>query len=167
MCTSRRFPFFAPFVTSVSSVLLSALLGCQSYEIVQSNIFADDNGNVVRVDYGRSDSDHVSHFRAPNGKELDFKTRLVVEVTLPDGDAVTAWQCMNMMGPGALYRTDDKEWSFHLTGFACSVYRRLGREGRIEYREVFKGICCETPKSDYEPNPKWRKLKKDAKGDWK
>jgi len=148
----------------IAALLLS---GCQSYEIVQTNIFADDAGNVVRVDYGRSDSDHTNTFKAPNGKELEFKSRLVVDVTLPDGDDFTAWQCMNMSGRGSLYRTDDEEWMCHMTGFACFLYRRVEQNGKSAYREMFRGICCETPKSDFKPNPNWRKLKKDAKGEWK
>jgi len=58
---------------------LTALLGCQSYTIVQRNVFADDDGNVVSVEYGRSESDHVNTFIAPaTGKEMEFKSKLMV-----------------------------------------------------------------------------------------
>ena len=73
-----------------SSLALALLLsGCQSYTIVQQNYFSDDDGNVVRVDYGRSDSDHVNTFISPaTGKEMDFRSKLMVKVTLPDGDTI-------------------------------------------------------------------------------
>ena len=71
---------------------LLLLAGCQSYDIVQTNVFADDDGNVISVDYGRSETDHVNTFRAPtNGKEMEFKSKLMVKVTLPNGDRFKAW----------------------------------------------------------------------------
>ena len=48
------------FLLLTSALLLQS--GCQSYEIVQRNIFADDDGNVVIVDYGRSESEHCNTF---------------------------------------------------------------------------------------------------------
>ena len=46
--------------------LLLALAGCQGYTVVQRNVFADDNGNIVAVDYGRSERDHVNTFVSPD-----------------------------------------------------------------------------------------------------
>ena len=158
------------FQSLVATVVLGlALSGCQSYDIVQSNIFSNDDGYAVRIDYGRSGSDHVNTFENPaTGKETEFRSRLVVKVHLPDGDVFTAWQCMNFLRSGTMYKTDDGAWLVLVNGFTCMVYAAdptAQDPGR--YREVYRGILCESPKSDYRPNPKWRKLKKDASGQWK
>ena len=154
----------------VTSVLLGlALAGCQSYDIVQTNIFSDDGGNVVRIDYGRSDKEHVNTFRNPaNGKEMEFKSRLVIQVVLPDGNDFTAWQCMNFTPSGTMYKTDDESWLVHVNGFSCAIFEHtpVPQDPGL-YREVYNGILCESPKSDYKPNPKWRKMKWTANGKWK
>ena len=141
--------------------------GCQSYDIVQTNIFSDDDGNVVRIDYGRGGRDHVNTFVNPaTGKETEFRSRLVVEVTLPDDERFTAWQCMNFLESGTMYETDGGKWKVLANGFTTIVYLRTP-EDPTRYLEVYRGILCESPKSGYKPNPKWRKLKKDARGRWR
>ena len=140
------------------------VVGCQSYDIVQTNIFSDDDGNVVRVDYGRSSREHVNKFVNPaTGKEMDFRSKLVIEVELPDGDRFTAWQCMNFLQSGTMYETDNGKWKVLANGFSTVLYYSTP-EG---YLEVYRGVLCESPKSEYKPNPKWRKLKKDARGRWR
>ncbi len=155
--------------TIAAAVLALALLGCRSYDIVQSNIFSNDDGFAVRVDYGRSDVEHVNTFRNPaTGRETEFKSRLVVCVHLPDGSSFTAWQCMNFLQSGTMYRTDNEKWLVLVNGFTCLIYEKdpIPQDpGR--YREVYRGILCESPKSDYTPNPKWRRLTKDANGRWR
>ena len=155
------------FVASV--VLGLTMAGCQSYDIVQSNIFANDDGDAVRIDYGRSGSDHVNTFVNPaTGDEMDFKSRLVVKVRLPDGESFTAWQCMNFLASGTMYRTDDEDWLVLVNGFTCMVYAKDPvPEDPGRYREVYRGILCESPKSEFKPNPKWRKLTKGSDGKWR
>lgn len=155
-----RYSILFPF-----SVLLFTLLsGCQSYEIVQSNVFSDDNGNAAQIDYGRSDKVHENSFVNPaTGKEMTYRSNLVIDVRLPDGSVFTAWQCMNFTGNGTMYRTDNEKWMVLVTGFSCVIYLNVGND----YREVFRGILCDSPKVDYKPNPKWRELKKDANGRWR
>ena len=154
--------------TFLHFLLLPVLLcfaGCQSYDIVQSNVFSDDDGNVTRVDYGRSEKIHENSFVNPaTGKEMTYRSNLVVDVRLPDGGSFTAWQCMNFTGNGTMYKTDNEKWMILVNGFSCIVYLR---EEKDLYREVFRGILCDSPKVDYEPNPKWRELKKDARGRWR
>ena len=148
---------------------LMALAGCHSYDIVQSNIFSNDDGFAVRVDYGRSAKDHVNTFTSPvTGEEMTFKSRLVVEVTLPDGQSFVAWQGMNFLSSGTLYQTEDKSYLTLVHGFTCRVYAHdpsPADPGR--YREIYSGVLCDSPKSSYKPNPKWRRLTKDANGRWK
>lgn len=142
------------------------LVGCHTYDIVQSNVFSDDDGNVVVIDYGRSEKPHVNTFVSPaNGETLEFKSTLVVAVTLPDGKHLTAWQCMNFQHSGTMYKTDDEKWLVHVNGFSAMLYQQTA-ENKDRYLEVYRGILCDSPEVDYEPNKKWRNMKKDAKGKW-
>ncbi len=132
-------------VAIAAAAALFALAGCQSYEIVQRNVFSDEDGNLVAVDYGRSEKDHVNTFVAPTtGKEMEFKSKLVVRAELPDGETFTAWQCMNFLGRGTMYKTDNGRWMLLANGFSCVVYRQT-EEDPDNYREVYRGVLCETP----------------------
>ena len=130
------------------AVLLLALAlaaGCQSYTIVQRNVFSDEDGNLVVVEYGRSDSDHVNTFVSPaTGKEMEFKSKLVVRAELPDGTRFKAWQCMNFLARGTMYKTDNERWMLLANGFSCTVYRQT-EEDETRYAEVFRGVLCDTP----------------------
>jgi len=163
---------------STFSFFLFTLTGCNSYQITQTNTFANDDGMIVRVDYGQAKKDHVNTFVSPaNGRKLDFKSKLVVEVTLPDwpddanypgkkegekppfdGESFTAWQCMNFGGNGTMYKTDDDEWYFLASGFTCKVARKDGRFGS-GYRDVFGGVLCNTPVEAPKKDGRWRKVK--------
>ena len=137
-------------------VLALLLLGCQSYTIVQRNVFADDDGRVIVVDYGRSDSDHHNTFVSPvTGKKMDFHSRLVVKVLLPDGDTIKAWQCMNFLPRGTMYMTDNEEWKVLANGFSCTIYHRTGEEPPKDYLEVFRGVICDTPEMEVKKDERW------------
>lgn len=145
-------------LVALSAVLL--LQGCQSYRMLQRNVFADDDGNVVIVDYGRSESDHVNYFISPvTGKEMEFKSKLVVKARLPDGDTFKAWQCMNFLPYGTMYRTDNEEWMLLANGFSCTVYHQTD-EDETRYLEVFRGVLCDTPDVKVEKNEKWKVVPK-------
>ena len=118
--------------------------GCHSYSIVQSNVFVDEDGNVVTVEYGRSERNHVNTFVSPTtGQEMEFKSKLVVRAELPDGDKFTAWQCMNFLARGTMYKTDNERWMLLADGFSCVIYRQTDDETR--YLEVYRGVLCDTP----------------------
>ena len=145
------------------SIVLPALLltGCQSYTIVQTNVFADDDGNVITVDYGRSETEHVNTFRAPtNGKTMEFKSKLMVKVTLPDGDRFKAWQCMNFLTSGTMYKADNEEWMFLANGFSSIVYHQDERD-RTRYREVFRGVLCDVADREVKRDERWKDVPKD------
>ena len=148
--------------------LAAALLlqGCQSYTIVQTNVFADDDGNVITVDYGRSESDHVNTFKAPtNGKTMEFKSKLMVRVTLPDGDRFKAWQCMNFLNTGTMYKTDSEEWMLLANGFSSVVYRQ-DEDDATRYREVFRGVLCDIADREVKKDERWKVVPK-AQGTYK
>lgn len=137
---------------------LLPLVGCHSYTVVQRNVFSDEDGYVVTVDYGRSESEHVNTFVSPmTGKKMDFHSRLLVLVELPDGTSIKAWQCMNFQRTGTMYRTDDDEWMVWANGFSCVVYEQ-DEADETRYREVYRGVLCESPKIDVEKNDKWKVL---------
>ena len=147
------------------SLLAAALLlqGCQSYTIVQTNVFADDDGNVITVDYGRSESDHVNTFVAPtNGKEMEFKSKLMVRVTLPDGDRFKAWRCMNFANAGTMYKTDSDEWKLLANGFSSVVYHQDEKDERL-YHEVFRGVLCDIADRDVKRDERWKVVPKDQR----
>jgi len=149
----RFFPYFFIFPFS-----LLAFSGCNSYRIVDTHRFMNEDGAVAVVGYGRAEKDHVNTFRSPaNGQELEFTSKLVVEVELPDGESFTAWQGMNFAGAGTLYRSDDDEWIVLVAGFICRV---APRDENVPqgYREVFSGVLCNTPVEKPEQDTRWRKV---------
>jgi len=141
-----------------ASLLLgaAALAGCQGYRIVQRNVFSDEDGALVTVAYGVSDRDHVNSFVSPvTGEELPFKSKLAVEVDLPDGDSFTAWQCMNFQTRGTMYKTDNDRWQILVNGFSCIVYRQ-DADARDAYRPVYRGVLCDTPAIEVKRDDRWK-----------
>ena len=155
----------SPVLRLRSFLALVLVAGCQSYEIVQRNIFADDDGNVVVVDYGRSDSEHHNTFVSPTtGKEMDFHTKLVVKVQLPDGEVIKAWQCMNFLARGTMYQTVDEEWKVLANGFSLIVFHRTGEPAPRDYLEVYRGVICDTTERKVKKNDKWQDVTHRGKG---
>ena len=160
--------------------LLAMLLfqGCQSYKIVQRNVFVDDDGNILFVDYGRSEKNHENEFISPTtGETLPFKSKLMVKVRfdaeVPDylelvdtnvgmrtncierGDcSFKAWQCMNTLSQGTMYASDDGEWKVLANGFSCVIYHQTEEEPP-RYLEVFRGVVCDTQQIDGEKDDRW------------
>lgn len=131
--------------TTIAILAAAALAaGCHSYTIVQSNVFVDEDGNVVTVEYGRGDSAYTSTFISPaTGREMEFKSKLMVRAELPDGDTFTAWQCMNFLARGTMYGTGNGKWKLLADGFSCVIYRQT--EDKTDYLEVYRGVLCDTP----------------------
>ena len=137
--------------------LAMLMAGCQSYTIVQRNVFVDDRGNAVAVEYGRSESEHVNTFRSPvTGEEMEFKSKLVVLAELPGGDSFKAWQCMNFLPYGTMYKTDNERWMLLANGFSCTIYRQ-SESDETQYREVYRGVLCDIDKDvRVERDEKWK-----------
>ena len=148
-------------VLRLRSFLALALLlaGCQSYEIVQRLVFADDDGNVVIVDYGRSESEHYNDFISPvTGKKMEFHSKLMLKAQLPNGDTIKAWQCMNFLPRGTMYMTDNEEWKLLQDSFSFSVYHRTGEPPPRDYLEVYRGVVCDTPAMDVKKDERWHEV---------
>ncbi len=138
--------------------LLLSLAGCNSYRIVQKNVFSNEDGYLVSIDYGVADKDHVNTFVSPmTGEELEFKSKLLILAELPDGEAFKAWQCMNFQPRGTMYQTDNEEWKVLVNGFTCIVYAQ-NKENERHYDIVYRGVLCETPKIDVKKDERWRTI---------
>jgi hypothetical protein len=88
---------------------------------------------------------------------MEFRSKLLVNVVLPDGDGFTAWQCMNFMRNGTMYKTDNEKYMFLAGGFSCIVY---ARESDGSYSEMYRGVLCESPDGAAERGEdKWRMVK--------
>ena len=168
--------------------VLSFLSGCRSYTIVQRSIFANEDGDRVTVDYGRSEKDHVNTFISPaTNKEMEFRSKLMVNVEFDEdvagwlwvdgsgtktnrielaGRRITAWQCMNFLPQGTMYESDDGEWKVLVNGFACFVYQRTDEEPP-RYAELFGGILCDSPELDVKKDDKWRDVTHRGKREYK
>lgn len=118
-----------------------ALVGCATFTRTQTNLFVDEDGNVISVDYGTRSKDHVFDMVSPaNGQPMTFSSELMVKVTLPNGDRITAYRCFNPIPVGTMYMTDDEEWKYLANGFNCTIYRRL--PDKSDYVAAFDGVLA-------------------------
>ena len=135
---------------SLVAAMFVLLAGCTSFKPQQACTFTDRDGNIVVVEYGRTKSEHKSNFTAPNGKVIEMKSSRAVMVTLPDGESFLAWEYMNSLPSGTMYRSGNEEWLYHANGISCSVFQKAVNPstGQDDYLEVFEGIVCEGPKNE-------------------
>ena len=135
------------------AVLLSLLCGCTSFNLKQTVRFINEDGEIIVVDYGDGDSEYVTKFTVPKtGKQMEFKSKNRVFLTMPDGRDFFAFECVNELRTGTMYQSADEDWYYHANGFVCTVYRRVG-ETR-DYAPVFTGVVCQTPER---PRPEQRR----------
>lgn len=135
---------FKNIISAIAACGALLLAGCTSFHVTQTVRFVDDDGRFVTVQYGVGDEDHVTAFVSPvNKKEVELKSKLRVRVRLDDGTKFTAFQCMNMLQSGTMYKTDDDEWMFLANGFTCVVFEY--DEDRRDYRVAFQGVLAQTP----------------------
>ena len=124
------------------------LSGCATWTFVpqRTSNFINEYGEVITVDYGIDEKEHVSKFITPTGSQMDFKTKLKIRVTLTDGTRFVAYR---VMSPGGLlYKTDDDEWEYYEEmGTNCIVAENDGM-GRYDVR--FRGILCRSKMSEAE-----------------
>ena len=129
------------------------LSGCNCFNWKQTLRFINEDGEIIVVDYGVGDSEHVTKFNAPKtGRPLEFKSKNRVIVTLTDGKSFDGYECVNELRSGAMYQSDDEEWYYHANGFTCTVYRRVGKTR--DYAPVFTGVVCQSPEK---PRPEQRR----------
>ena len=136
-----------------SVAALAAVVGCTSFRSMQTAIFVNDDGQFIDVEYGTGD-EHVTTFISPgNGEEMEMRTKLRVIVTMPDGERLLGFQCMNFLPSGTMYETDNKEYMFHANGFTFRVFRML--PDKSGYARYYEGVLSQTI-----DNPKKNKKKK-------
>lgn len=126
---------------AISLLLLS---GCNSFETTFRNSFIDEEGNVVYVESGRLEKDHVFQVASPgNGKMVDYRSKEAVKVTLPDGKRFTAYQTLNTIPIGNMFKSDDEELIYVTNGLMCRIYAML--IDRSDYLLVFEGNLTKGP----------------------
>ena len=135
---------------SLVAAMLVMFAGCVSFKPQQACMFTDSEGDIVAVEYGRTKREHKSNFVAPSGKVMESKSSRAVRVTLPDGESFLAWECMNSLPSGTMYRSGDENWMYHANGISCRVFHKAVNPGtgQDDYLVVFEGIVCQGPKDD-------------------
>ena len=122
--------------------ILLALVGCNTFTPTQTSGFLDDDGNYISVKYGKLKEPYRTEFVSPyNGKALEMKSKLAVEVTLPSGEVFRGYQCMNLLRTGTMYKSVNGKWLYHANGTSCSVY--LINDAGNDYLHVFNGTLSE------------------------
>ena len=87
---------------------------------------------------------------------MEFRSKLVVLAELPGGDSFKAWQCMNFLPYGTMYKTDNERWMLLANGFSCTIYRQ-SESDETQYREVYRGVLCDIDKDvRVERDEKWK-----------
>lgn len=133
---------FAYLLAASFSLLLFS--GCTSFNLKQSVRFINDDGKIIAVDYGTGDSEYVTKFTAPmTGRQMEFKSKNRVHLTMPDGSAFYAFECVNELRTGTMYQSENEEWYYHANGFTCTVYHRVG--STRDLAPVFRGVVCQSP----------------------
>jgi len=140
-------------LASIAAAALVALFvaGCASFHQTQRVKFVDDDGRFAEVLYGYGDKDHVTTWVSPiNGKEIELKSKLRVKVALDHGPSFLAYQCMNTLGSGTMYRTDNERYMFLANGFTCAIFELEDKTD--DYIMVFQGVLCQPPVNEEEEN---------------
>ena len=123
------------------SFFILLLAGCASFRRTQRDMFIDDDGYLVHVEYGERSSPHRYKMVSPmNGRSIDCESKLMVRVQLPDEKWITCYFCQNDFTYGTMYSTDDGDWKYFTTGLECAVFRKDTR--RNDYLIVYKGTAC-------------------------
>lgn len=126
--------------------LVLLLAGCSTFTPQQSFMFTDEDGQIIVSDYGNLKEKRASKFFAPNGKEMTMLSDKVVRVTLPDGESFTAYECLNPLPIGTMYKSSNEKWMYHAAGISCQVYRKaVNPRGEPDHELVYEGIICQGP----------------------
>ena len=141
-----RIGVYGTFLSLLSSFFVF-LAGCMSFERTFTNSFLDEEGNVVTVENGRLSKDHVFVVASPgNGKPVDYKSKEAVKVTLPDGRQFMAYQTLNTIPIGNMYKTDDEDIVYVTNGLMCRIYARL--EDGSDHLLVYEGNLTKDAETD-------------------
>ena len=142
---------FAWHWAAAFSLLL--FVGCTSFNLKQTVRFINEDGDIIVVDYGDGDSEYVTKFTVPKtGKQMEFRSKNRVFVTMPDGNEFYAFECVNELRTGTMYQSSGEDWYYHANGFTCTVYRRVDKTR--DFMPVFNGVVCQTPER---PRPEQRR----------
>lgn len=120
--------------------LLSLVVGCTSFHSTQKFSFVDDNGLVLKAEYGLAAKPYHYKMISPmNGVEVDCTDTKMVKVTLPppNNETIVCYICQNLLGKGTMYGTRDNKWKYATTGLYCRLYLWIPQLG--DYQHVYSG----------------------------
>ena len=126
-------------IATLAAAFAVALSGCALFERSQVDAFVDDQGYMIKVEYGTRSKDHVFMVPSPgNGKLVEYRSKLMVRVTLPDGERFSAYRTLNSMPIGTMYMSDNEKWIFLTKGYWATVQKQ-DRKDSPDYTGVFEG----------------------------
>ena len=136
----------------LAGLALIALTGCNSLTITQRGLFADEDGNLVSVEYGRLKKPRSYEIVSPvTHKTLEQKSNLGVRVDVnhrvwPEySGSFTAYEGLNMLGTGTMYVTSNGKRMLHANGTTCSLF--VWNDELNDYVQVFYGLITQGPES--------------------
>ena len=121
-----------------TAAAIAALQGCATFNRAHVNAFVDDDGRVLRVEYGTRSRPYTYYIVSPiNGNKLECHDDKMVKIELPDGDGYTCYISQNVVSKGTMYSTRDEKIKFLTTGLQSRVYKYVPE--RNDYLEIFDG----------------------------
>ncbi len=120
--------------------LVVAMAGCASFQPTQKFSFVDDNGLVLKAEYGVSSEPYHYPMVSPmNGVEVECTDTKMVKITLPppNNEVLTCYICQNLLGKGTMYGTKDGKWKYATTGLYCRLYVWIPE--LRDYQHVYSG----------------------------
>ncbi len=125
---------------AAAAFVAAVLAGCTSFRPTQRDAFVDDEGNVLRVEYGVASKPYSYKMVSPmNGVEVEgHDTKMVILKTPePENDTLTCYICQNPSPKGTMYGTRDDKWRYLTVGLMCRLY--LWDPAENDYILVFEG----------------------------
>jgi hypothetical protein len=117
------------------------LAGCNTFTLSQVDSFIDEDGNLVRVEYGSLKRPRKYTVVSPaNGREIECQSALMVRMRLPDGVTVPCYYTQNDFAYGTMYKSADSVWKYFTTGLECAAFRF--DPAANDYLLVYKGSAC-------------------------
>ena len=127
--------------TPLAVLALALAAGCRSYTVSQVDSFIDDDGNMLRVEYGSLKKPHKYFIVSPmNGNKVECESKLMVRVHLPEDECVPCYFGQNDFANGTMYTSEGGEWKYYTTGLECAVFHFESEKN--DYLLVYEGLAC-------------------------
>ena len=134
--------------TMTFAVFAAAALvaGCATFKPTMKELFVDDKGNVMTVEYGDRSRKYEYEMVSPmNGVVVKSTATKMVRVTTPEpeNEVLDFYLCQNVSPKGTMYSTRNEKWKFLTIGTASQLY--LWSPDENDYLLVFEGELFVVP----------------------